>query len=135
MSAGALLHRAQHGADGDRGALLDLDLGEHAGSRSRHLDGDLVGFELDQRLVRLHRVAGFLKPLPDGGLGHRSPSVGTRISIDMDLPIISGRAARGRGPVPARLYVPSASATSAFCSWRWRLSRPVAVAAEDARPA
>jgi hypothetical protein len=37
--------------------------------QARHLDGHLVGLELDQRLVGLDRVAGLLEPLADGRFG------------------------------------------------------------------
>ena len=43
---------AEHVADRDRVALADEDLGDHAGRRGRHLGVDLVGGDLDQRVVR-----------------------------------------------------------------------------------
>ena len=45
-------------------AVLGDDLAEHAGGRRRHLDGDLVGLELDQRLVGLTASPGFLNHWP-----------------------------------------------------------------------
>ena len=47
------------------------DLAEHAGGRRGDFEGDLVGLELDQGLVRLHRVARLLEPLADGRFGDR----------------------------------------------------------------
>ena len=44
-------------ADLDLVAVLDLDLFHHAGDRRRHFDGRLVGFELEDRLIFLERVA------------------------------------------------------------------------------
>jgi hypothetical protein len=58
-----------HGADVDRVALLDADLGEHAGHRRRHLGVDLVGRHLEQRLVGSDGVTDLLEPLRDGALG------------------------------------------------------------------
>jgi hypothetical protein len=50
----------------DRLAVLRDDLAEHAGGRRRHFERDLVGFELDQRLVAFTAVAGLLEPFADG---------------------------------------------------------------------
>ena len=61
---------AEQRADGNGLAVLGGDLAEHAGGRRRDLDGDLVGLELDQRLVHRHGVAGLLEPAADGGLRH-----------------------------------------------------------------
>ena len=60
---------AEQGAGGDRLAILGDDFHEHAGRRRVHFDGDLVGLEFDQGLVRLHHIAGLLVPAADGGLG------------------------------------------------------------------
>jgi len=57
-------------ADGHRLAVLGRDLAKHAGRGRRHFDGDLVGFELDQRLVHRDGVAGLLEPAADGGFRH-----------------------------------------------------------------
>ena len=57
-------------ADGDGLAVLGRDLAEHTGGRRRHFDGDLVGLELDQRLVHRDGVAGFLEPAADGCFRH-----------------------------------------------------------------
>src|SRR6185437_934486 len=68
-SAGAVGDLAEQRADRDRVAVFRRDVGEDAGGRRRHLDRDLVGLELDQRLVDRDRVAGLLEPFADGGLG------------------------------------------------------------------
>ena len=68
---GALLDLAEQRADGDRFAVLDRNLGEHAGGRRRHLDRHLVGLKLDQRLVDRDRVARLLEPFADRRFGHR----------------------------------------------------------------
>ena len=47
----------------------DLDLQQRAGDRRRDLGVDLVGGDLEQRLVDLHRVADLLEPAGDGALG------------------------------------------------------------------
>ena len=60
---------AEQGAGGDGLAILGDDFGEHAGRGRVDFDGDLVGLQLHQGLVRLHHVAGLLVPAADGGLG------------------------------------------------------------------
>src|SRR5206468_2766877 len=57
------------GADVDGVALLDEDLGEVAGLRRRHLGVDLVGRDLEERLVLADLVADRLEPLGDRPLG------------------------------------------------------------------
>ena len=47
----------------DRLAFLDQHLRQHAGGRRRNLGVDLVGRDLEQRLVALHAFAGLLQPL------------------------------------------------------------------------
>src|SRR5690606_21002027 len=46
-----------HLAGRDRGALGGEDLGQHPVGGGGDLDGDLVGLDLDQHLVLLHRLA------------------------------------------------------------------------------
>ena len=72
--------RAEQRADRDRIAVLGRDVGQHAGGRRRHLERDLVGLELDQRLVDRTASPGLLEPLPMVASVTDSPSVGTRIS-------------------------------------------------------
>jgi hypothetical protein len=54
---------AEQRPDLDGLALLDEDLGEDARARARHLGIDLVGRDLEQRLVGLDVVADRLEPL------------------------------------------------------------------------
>ena len=57
------------GADGDGVVLLDEDLLQGAGDRGGDLGVDLVGGDLEERLVDLHRVADALEPPRDRPLG------------------------------------------------------------------
>ena len=52
-----LVHRQQKLTDGDLVALLDMNLLDHTGEIRRHLGGGLLGLQLHDRLVLLHRVA------------------------------------------------------------------------------
>ena len=61
---------------GDRLPFLDLDLGEHAGDRRRDLRVDLVGRNLEQRLVAVDRVADLLDPADDRAFGDRLAHLG-----------------------------------------------------------
>ena len=56
-------------ADIDRLVLLDLDRGQHAGGRRGHLGVDLVGGDLQQRLVGLDMVSFVLQPAGHGAFG------------------------------------------------------------------
>jgi hypothetical protein len=58
-------------ADGDGLALGGMDLDEGAGCGRRNLGVDLVGGDLDERLVGLDRFALLLVPLQDGALADR----------------------------------------------------------------
>ena len=62
-------HHAQHRARRHRVALGELDFAQHAVGRGHDLEGDLVGLQLDQHLVLLHRLARLLGPLGDSGFG------------------------------------------------------------------
>ena len=65
---------ADHGefhADLDGLALGNQDLGEDAGGGRGHLGVDLVGRDLEERLVPLDRVTDRLHPAGDRALGHR----------------------------------------------------------------
>jgi hypothetical protein len=66
------------GVVGDRGALLGEDLLEHAGEWRWNLGVDLVGDDLEERLVLLDGVAGLLQPLADRPLGHALAELGHR---------------------------------------------------------
>ena len=67
---GTFVDLPEQRADGNRLAVLGRDLAEHTGGWRRHFDGDLVGLELDQRLVHRDGVAGLLEPAADGGFRH-----------------------------------------------------------------
>ena len=56
---------------GDRLAFLGPDLGQHARGRRRNLGVDLVGRDLEQRLVAIDPVADLLHPSDDGAFGDR----------------------------------------------------------------
>src|SRR2546422_544669 len=64
------------GPDVDRRPLLDEDLGDDSLARARNLGVDLVGRDLEQRLVEGDVVADLLQPLGDGALGHRHAHLG-----------------------------------------------------------
>ena len=53
------------------GAVLELDLREHAGRRRRHFQHHFVGLQIDQILVARDRFAGLLVPRDQGGVRHR----------------------------------------------------------------
>ena len=57
--------RREHGADLDGLALLHEDLRHDSLGRARHLGVDLVGRDLEQRLVAADRIADLAKPLRD----------------------------------------------------------------------
>src|SRR2546426_81007 len=61
-ASGTVIDLTEQRTHRDRLAVLGDDLAEHAGGRRGHLDGDLVGLELDQRLVDRHGFAGLLEP-------------------------------------------------------------------------
>ena len=64
-----LADHAELGADLDGLVLLRADLQEHAGDRRGDLRVDLVGRDLQQRLVDRDGVAHLLEPAGDGALG------------------------------------------------------------------
>src|SRR5690606_27786594 len=81
----------EHGAVLDRLVLLDEDLLDGARDGRRDLGVDLVGRDLEQRLVDLDRVADRLEPPRHGALGD-----GLAERRELDL-LATGRLARGRG--------------------------------------
>src|SRR5581483_724939 len=68
---GAGIDRTKDRADADGLAVGRGDRFDDSGGRRRHFQRDLVGFEFDQRLVRLHLVADLLEPLAHGRFGDR----------------------------------------------------------------
>ena len=78
-AAAASRRAADHRDDAvDRHRLpfLDLDLGQHARGRRRDLGVDLVGRDLEQRLVAIDRVADLLDPADDRAFGDRLAHLG-----------------------------------------------------------
>ncbi|MNV29976.1 hypothetical protein D3C71_1212260 [compost metagenome] len=59
---------AEQRVETDGFTVLRNDFGQHAGSRGRNFDGNLVGFQFDQRLIGLDRIADLLEPGADGRL-------------------------------------------------------------------
>ena len=89
-AAPRLADHGQHGADLDGLVLLDPDLQQRAGGRGGDLGVDLVGGDLQQRLVGLDRVADLLEPaahralgdaLAQCGQGHLGPAGGAATRI------------------------------------------------------
>ena len=76
FGAGLADHRHDDGVDGDGLPFLDLDLGQHAGAGRRDLRVDLVGRDLEQRLVAVDRFADLLDPADDGAFGDRFAHLG-----------------------------------------------------------
>ena len=85
-------HAPDHLADRDRLAGLGEDLGHGARGGRRHLGVDLVGGDLDDRLVGRDRVADRLGPLEHDALGDR---LAHRRHDDVDV-LRLGRSARLR---------------------------------------
>jgi hypothetical protein len=69
--AGLAADDGQIGAHGDGLVLADQDLGHGAGDRGGDLRVDLVGRDLEQRLVDIDLVTLGFEPTADRALGHR----------------------------------------------------------------
>src|SRR6185436_10629733 len=65
----AFLDLTEQRADRDGLAVLRGNLAKRSGGGRRHLDGHLVGLELDDRLVDRDGIARFLEPFANGRLG------------------------------------------------------------------
>jgi hypothetical protein len=65
------VHHAHHGVDGHRFAFAYLDFAQDAGAGRWNLGIDLVGRDLEQRLVALDRVADLFQPSDDRAFGNR----------------------------------------------------------------
>ncbi len=76
--AGRVAHHREAGADLHRLALRHEDLGDHARRGRRHLRVDLVGRDLEQRLVGIDVLADLLQPARDGAFRDRLPELGHR---------------------------------------------------------
>ena len=72
--------------DGDGFPFLDLDLRQDAGRRRRDLGIDLVGRDLEQRLVTVDRITDFLDPSNDGAFGDRLPHLGHYYVSHVSIP-------------------------------------------------
>jgi len=77
----AFLDHGDHILAADRLALLGADFLQHAVGGCGHLQHDLVGFEIDQILVALDRVARILVPARNGCVGNR---LGQHGNFDFD---------------------------------------------------
>ena len=71
-----LIDQGKLGADRDRLVLGHRDTAQDAGGRRRNLRVDLVGGDLEQRLVPLHPLALLLEPARDGALSDALPELG-----------------------------------------------------------
>ena len=76
--AGAVRQGAQQGADFDRVAFGGDDLGQGAGLGRVDFQSDLVGFQLQQRLVQRYGVADVLQPFRDRRFRDRLAQNGDR---------------------------------------------------------
>ena len=98
----------------------------------RDFEADLVGLQLDQRLVRLDAVTGLLQPLGDRRLGDRFTERGY---LDLDAHTGAPCFVTVGGSCTSAWPKPSAVATNPFCSfWCWA-KNPVAGDAAALRPA
>ncbi len=93
----ARLDTADHGAHGDGLIRLDQQLGDRAGHGRRQLRVDLVGGDLDQRVVLGDLVARLHEPLENGALGHRIAHLRDRHVDDL-----AARAKARRSPAARR---------------------------------
>src|SRR6185436_19430992 len=69
-SSGALLDLTEQRANRNGSTILHSDIGENARGRRRHLQGHLIGFKFDQRLVHCNRVACLFEPFADRRFGY-----------------------------------------------------------------
>ena len=69
-------NRGHDAMDRHRLAFLGRDLGQDAGCRRRNFGVNLVGGNLEQRLVALDELTGLLEPADDGPFGDRLPHLG-----------------------------------------------------------
>ena len=69
VATGRTADLAELGSDSHRFAFLDEDLRERPAARGRDLRVDLVGRDLEQRLVGIDVLALLLQPLRDRPLG------------------------------------------------------------------
>ena len=103
--AGAGFDAAQHRADVHGRVGLDQQLGDLPGHRRGDLGVDLVGRDLDERVVDGHGVAHGHPPLEHGALGHGVAHLG-----EGDVDDLAGGAVVGSGAV--------VRVRSAVATWR-----------------
>jgi hypothetical protein len=65
------LEARNHCVHRDGLAFLDQDLGEYAGAHGLHFGVDLVGGNLEDRLVALDRITNLLEPFCQRAFGER----------------------------------------------------------------
>ena len=138
----------QQGAGGDGFAVFHGDLAENTGRGRIDLQGDLVGLEFADRLVRFHGVARLLEPAADRGLADRFAKGGnanlSRHGISAPLvgaaaPSFFSHPSPSRGRSRLSVFAArQAAKTSSMKDLSWARCfdmRPVAVAAAAGRPA
>jgi hypothetical protein len=97
---------AEHGARHGFIIRVEQDFPQHSRRRGGHFHGDLVGFQLDQRVVLLDPVAYLFEPGADDRLG--AFLLGRDEDVDHDLTVI------------ARIVkTPPALRSSRGCARRW----------------
>jgi hypothetical protein len=72
----AIANHAKYVAHEDIFALVPLHLEQDATLVGRHLEINLVGFELHERIAHLNTLTGLLQPACDSGLDHRFSELG-----------------------------------------------------------
>ena len=134
-AAGARAVRGRHArddlADGHRVAGLREDLLDRARRGGRDLGVDLVGGDLDDRLVLLDGLAGLLGPLEDRALGDRLAHrrhddvdrlAGVRVSRGLLGASSVGAAPPGRPPLPGEISASTAPTVIVSPSAAWILA-------------
>ena len=115
-----------HGADVDRVAFLDADLGERSGHRRRHLGVDLVGRHLEERLVLGDRVTDRFEPLGDRSFGDRFAELRERDVCHVrvlcpEIWVLRGGGGSGDQPLKLRPVIESTVSpnNSLKLGWGW----------------
>jgi hypothetical protein len=85
----------EDGTDGCGLSFWHSDLGQESSARGRNLRVDLVGGDLEERLVGFDAVAHPFQPPGDGALGDRFPELGHG-DVHERLLVGVSRARRGR---------------------------------------
>ncbi len=109
------LSLGQHRQDltrGNRRAVTDPDLLEHAARRCGNLENDLVGFEIDEILVATDRFADALVPRDERRIAH---GLGQSRYLDLYTHLVFRFFLRGLADLLALASMPRAASTSACC--------------------